>query len=92
MKMVNEIKPGQDELKKQIQEFAFAEHELTLFLDTHPRDKKALELHKAMAERLRELTAIYEEMFGPITSCGSQDAEKWTWIENPWPWDKQQEE
>ena len=40
---------------KQLMSYAFAENELALFLDTHPQDLKALEMHKSVAEKLKKL-------------------------------------
>ena len=74
-------------LLKKIQSYAFAEKDFNLYLDTHPHDKKAIEMHIALAKKLKELICEYENVFGPITSCGNRNTEKWDWIESPWPWE-----
>lgn len=87
MNYPDEMKMNKDELMKQIMATDFAEHELTLFLDTHPEDKKALELHRSVAQKLKMLKEMYNEQFAPITSTNSTDPNEWTWISNPWPWE-----
>ena len=62
----------------------FAAWELHLYLDTHPCDTKALEMHKKYSERAKELTEEYEECFGPLTHMGGSGLE---WIKDPWPWE-----
>lgn len=79
----------QKTLMKQLMSYRFATFELALFLDTHPNDKKALEMHKAFALKTKALTEEYEENYGPLTSSASLDTEYWRWIESPWPWEKE---
>ena len=74
-------------LMNKIQSYLFAEKDLNLYLDTHPRDTKAIEMHMAVAKKLKELIREYEEVFGPLTSCGNKNPDKWDWIESPWPWE-----
>lgn len=71
-------------LMRELSSVKFAAWELHLYLDTHPCDEKALEMHKKYTERAKELIAEYEECFGPLThKSGSGLA----WVENPWPWE-----
>ncbi len=74
-------------LMKKIQSYLFAEKDLNLYLDTHPMDTKAIEMHTAVAKKLKELICEYENEYGPLTSCNSKDSDKWDWIESPWPWE-----
>ena len=87
MEVVSEIKTNKNDLLKQIMELDFAAYELTLFLDTHPRDKKALELHKSVVGRSKALREQYVSMFGPLSPDESMNTEQWAWIEGPWPWE-----
>ncbi len=80
---------NQKQLMRQIMEQDFKKYELTLYLDTHPYDKRALELFHKTNAKARELREIYEANFGPITISGVQPCDSWTWIENPWPWEKE---
>ena len=44
-------------LMRELSSVKFAAWELHLYLDTHPCDEKALEMHKKYTERAKELTA-----------------------------------
>ena len=61
-----------------------AARELHLYLDTHPCDEKAMEMHKKYSERAMELTEEYEECFGPLTH---ESGSGLSWVKNPWPWE-----
>ena len=76
-----------NQLLRQIQEYAFSVNELTLYLDSHPHDAKALEMHRALAKELAMLEAAYNKEFGPLTAVNGSRNEKWHWVESPWPWE-----
>lgn len=78
---------NENKLMRQIMEFDFAEYELMLYLDTHPNDTRAIKLHKKVSDKAKELKAVYEEKYGPITANASNSTESWNWINSPWPWD-----
>jgi spore coat protein JB len=66
----------------------FTAIELNLYLDTHPQDKRALELYNETVERLYALLEDYERHYGPISNFGlSPSSYPWQWIEEPWPWE-----
>lgn len=80
---------NKSELKRKIFEIDFALHELNLFLDSHPTNKKAAELLNGYRVQRRELVEIYESQFGrliitpddvPTNGC-------WEWLKGPWPWE-----
>lgn len=75
------------ELLQQIEAADFALYDTILFLDTHPRDAKALAYYHKMAERVKELTGIYERAFGPLSAQCVENEKSWTWIDQPWPWE-----
>ncbi|MCL1787434.1 MAG: spore coat protein CotJB [Defluviitaleaceae bacterium] len=52
----------------------FVCHELRLYLDTHPDDMHAQELHK---EYKHKAEAAYKKVFG----------DGYDWVYDPWPWD-----
>lgn len=76
-----------DALMRKIMEFDFALNEVVLFLDTHPHDKKALAMYHKYAEKSRELKALYNEQFGPLTPADNLSQESWDWVCGPWPWE-----
>lgn len=77
------------ELKRKIHELDFALHELVLFLDSHPTNKKALELTREYRKKRGECVALYEERFGPyiVTPSDVPANDCWKWLESPWPWE-----
>ena len=77
-------------LFKKICELDFAIHELTLYLDTHPNCKRALDLLNKFRQLRAEAVAAYEENYGKliITSCDAGKYGEWDWIKSPWPWEK----
>lgn len=71
-------------LMRELSAVQFAAWELHIYLDTHPCDEKAMEMHRKYTERAMELREEYEECFGPLTHTAASGAE---WIKNPWPWE-----
>lgn len=66
----------------------FTAIELNLYLDTHPQDKRALELYNETIDRIYALMEEYERQYGPLTNFGlSPSSYPWQWIEEPWPWE-----
>jgi len=73
--MINEIKCLQ-----------FAVIELSLYLNTHPEDERALCLHRKYTKELKELKDKYQKVYGPLTI--EFPCNKWRWLEEPWPWER----
>lgn len=71
---------------KKVQTLAFTVHEIVLYLDGHPKCKKALEYYKKYNEMLLSAKKEYEECYGPLTQNGVFECDEWTWIKGPWPW------
>ena len=68
-----------------IRELAFASGDLGLYLDTHPEDEKALQLHKKYSTELGMLKEEYQKTHGALTMHFPSD--RWSWIDEPWPWE-----
>lgn len=76
------------DMLRRIQELSFACVDLNLYLDTHPRDQRALRDYNTYACQLMMLTRQYESMYGPMTNFGTAQSQyPWRWIEDPWPWE-----
>ena len=75
------------ELLKMLKAYKFAAYDWNLYLDTHPDDREAIAMFKKMVDKAKQLTKEYEEKYGPLTANASSDSERWSWIDNPWPWD-----
>lgn len=74
-----------EEMAQQIQCCEFAITEISLYLNTHPEDEKALCLHRNYCKEAKELKDKYQKMFGPLTI--NYPCRKWRWLEEPWPWE-----
>ena len=76
-------------LKRQIYELDFALYELVLFLDSHPTNRRAMELMREYREKREKLIKEYEERFGKyiVTVEDVPMSERWHWLDSPWPWD-----
>lgn len=78
-----------DCLLRRIQAVDFALYETVLYLDGHPRCKKALafyQKHRDLAKALRE---EFENKYGPLTIRGNHGDCDWHWVDCPWPWEKE---
>lgn len=76
-----------ESLLRKVATYDFAVIELHLFLDTHPNDNAVAAKLDEYKSRADELRREYEGRYGPIVST-DRDANRWSWISNPWPWDR----
>ena len=65
----------------------FAIDELGLYLDTHPNDSEALELFNSYIKLAQQGRTKYEAMYGPLAKQYVSEDGKYTWINDPWPWE-----
>lgn len=84
--MENLQSENREKLLRKVMEYKFYVNDLTLYLDTHPNDKKALALHNDYVEKLEEVTKEFEKMYGPLTV--EIVMESWEWAQNLWPWQR----
>ncbi len=77
------------QLLKDIQIVAFLVKDAQLFLDTHPTDETALSFFDYYNQLLAALTADYEAAFGPLTVSSVNAENGWSWINDPWPWERE---
>ena len=72
----------------QVGEYAFAAHELNLYLDLHPDDESVLRLFNDYRVKSKELMDQYENKYGPITlTSNSLDASPFLWEAYAWPFE-----
>ena len=76
-------------LMKRINMLSFAVDEAVLFLDTHPDDREALRYYHEMNAQRQKAVAEYTAEYGPLTAGSVTNAERWTWVDCPWPWQKE---
>ena len=81
-------KNEQAEILTYIDALCFALQDLNLYLDIYPEDKKAMELYKYYLKQNNEYLNVYQEKYGPITTCYENiNTNYWDWIKSPWPWE-----
>ncbi len=78
---------SREALLRKISVARFAAWELHIYLDTHPNDKSALSKFQQYQKKANELTAEFEEKFGPLTANDEYGDSSWKWIQSPWPWE-----
>ncbi len=77
-----------DTLLSKLTALDFMAVDLSLYLNTHPNEKKVVEKYNSIIKEADIIRAEYEKNFGPLCSYRSfSPNNKWTWIDNPWPWD-----
>lgn len=75
-------------LMQRIRQYDFALKELNLYLDTHPYCRRALELFSKYRKLREEAVAEYNSRFGPITPEQNTNTHHWSWVDDPWPWER----
>lgn len=73
-------------LLKRIQICDFVLNETALFLNSHPEEAKALEHYKKYLEIREQAKKDYVERYGPLSRSDYDGGPRWTWVDNPWPW------
>ena len=80
---------NQNRLLQLIREQSFALYDIGMFLDTHPTDAEALSCFRKFRDLLEETKMQYNEMYGPLTIKEAAGETCWTWVQMPWPWERQ---
>lgn len=75
-------------LMKKIKQYDFALKELNLYLDTHPNCRRALALFKKYNDMRKKAVDEYTAKYGPIRPDQNNDDQHWSWIDDPWPWER----
>ena len=76
----------------ELQALEFVVLELGIYLDTHPEDTEAFTMFKQYAAMEKAAKAAYESKFGPLMKSSAAAEEKYRWLQDPWPWNYQQNE
>lgn len=80
---------NRDELLKCLTALDFMAVDLALYLDTHPHDDDAINKYNETVDEADKYRLMYEANYGPLCSYRSASRNKWSWINNPWPWTEQ---
>ena len=78
---------NEKELMQNLMAYKFAVNDMSLYLDTHPNDEKALKLHNEYVAEFDKIKEEYEKRFGPLSIETEENS--WAWVENSWPWEKE---
>ena len=76
----------------ELQALEFVVLELGTYLDTHPDDTEAFELLTQYSAMEQSAKAAYEAKYGPITKTSASEGSSYRWLQEPWPWNYQQNE
>ena len=75
------------EMLVNIGQMGFASHELNLYLDNYPNNRKALELFNKYSNMTNKLIKEYENKYGPLTVGGTREDVPFKWENEKWPWE-----
>ncbi len=76
-----------DELLYKLQMYYFSLKDLNLYLDVHPTDESMVNEYMNVKDKFNEAKEEYEREYG-VLSAECVNTDNWSWINNPWPWDK----
>ena len=84
---MSDNKPCRAELFEWINVVSFAVDDVKLYLDTHPCDRDALEYFEEFKKQRVQALKEYAKYYSPLTlDTACTPAERWAWIDSPWPW------
>lgn len=68
---------------------SFAMHEMNLYLDLHPEDRKILQLFNDYRKMFIELEKKYENEYGPLTTCSDAlEKSPFSWVTYSFPFEE----
>ena len=70
-----------------INTISFTVNEMTLYMDTHPEDKEALEYFNHHNELRKQALEAYAQQYGPLTIDSMACDNSWKWASQPMPWE-----
>ena len=66
---------------------SFALDDVTLYLDTHPMDRDALNYYQYVRSLRNQAMNAYTDQYGPLMKDQENSTTSWTWVKGPWPWE-----
>ncbi len=75
------------EMLVNIGQMGFASHELNLYLDNYPNNRKALDLFNKYSNMTNKLIKEYENKYGPLTVGEINEDVPFNWENEKWPWE-----
>ncbi|MCX7747475.1 MAG: spore coat protein CotJB [Clostridia bacterium] len=77
---------NRERMLREVMAADFTVIDLNLYLNTHPYDKRTIDLFNQSVQRAKILRNNYERLYGPLT-VNTPSGCPWRWIESPWPWE-----
>lgn len=81
-----------DSVLTDLQALDFVILELGTYLDTHPDDAEAFSLFQRYTEMARTAREAYEQTNGPLKQRAAARSDRYTWLQDPWPWNFEENE
>ena len=75
-----------------LQALDFVVLELGTYLDTHPDDAEAFALFKQYVTLAKNTRESYERTSGPLKQKSAANDERYSWLQDPWPWNYEENE
>lgn len=83
--MMNQM--NQAQLLHWIDMVSFAVVDITLYLDSHPKDEEALKYFDHYLELRKTALEAYAQKYGPLTIDSATPESYWLWSAQPLPWE-----
>lgn len=78
---------NREQMLKDIGILDFVLVELTLYLDTHPYDCKAMEHFNHYSRIKNQMSKEFSQKFFPLTKDSAESDKEWRWGAAPLPWE-----
>lgn len=78
---------NKEQMLKDIGIVDFTLVELTLYLDTHPFDRSAMEYFNHYSRMKNQLVKEFSQKFFPLTKDMAESNKEWRWGMAPLPWE-----
>lgn len=78
---------SREQLYNDIGIVSFVLTELTLYLDTHPTDKSAMEYFNHYNRIRHQMLKEFSFKYYPLTLDMAESNKEWRWGDAPWPWE-----
>lgn len=78
-------------LLKRLQICDFALNDAALFLDNNPEDATALQYYQKYQALKEKALSEYVGKYGPVSHSDYDGGPRWKWVDNPWPWQMEEE-
>lgn len=78
---------SQPQLLSYITKVSFVINDITLYLDTHPKDDAAIDYFRHYNELRRDALEKYEQLYSPLVLDTAKPEKEFNWATSDWPWE-----